>query len=405
MKHLNEYKQYCSESQWVKLKAFADTGSYAEGARATGCDRSNFHKAVKAVLFKAAQHGFSPEHDLVNPVPESHLLKGASTLYKEGKPVLQWVKSQLNIIECKEQAKSAIKAFYEDLPVVKVPKAPKLKYDQDVIPWIQIGDAHFGMLAHEWETGENFDLKIAERELCTAIKMLIDECKPCERVVINDLGDFTHYENFEGVTQASGHALDFDGRFPKMVTVYSRTMRFIVDECLKKFKYVDVIINQGNHSRTNDIWMVELLRCAYQTDRVNVMDNSSIFIPYRMGNTFVMTHHSDKCRPNKLANVMATDFSNEWGEAEYRYIDIGHIHHNMVLKEHPGVVIESFNILAPMDKYAHDGGWRSRSSITMVFRSKKYGEIGRRKLPVEQVRDSLEFKGRKKIKRRKVYSV
>lgn len=398
-------KQFATDSQWLKIKAIHEEGGIRPAAKKLGLDHSTVYQAQKAVMFKAAQHGYSPEHDLNHPVPDSHLLKGASTLYKEGKPVLQWVKSQINLLECKKQAKEAINAFYDDLPTVKVPKAPKLKYDDDMIPWIQIGDAHFGMLAHEWETGENFDLKIAERELCQAIKLLIDECRPCERVVINDLGDFTHYENFEGVTQASGHALDLDGRFPKMVTVYSRTMRFIVDECLKKFKYVDVIVNQGNHSRTNDIWMVELLRCAYQTDRVNVLDNSSIFIPYRMGNTFVMTHHSDKCRPNKLADVMATDFHHDWGEAEFRYIDIGHIHHNMVLKEHPGVVIESFNILAPMDKYAHDGGWRSRSSITMVYRSKKYGEIGRRKLPIEQVRDSLSFKGVTKEVRRKVYTV
>jgi hypothetical protein len=136
--------------------------------------------------------------------------------------------------------------------------------------------------------------------------------------------------------------------------------------------------------------MKELLQVAYgHTKRVNVLDNSSVFIPYRMGNTFVMTHHSDKCKPKQLADVMATDFAQDWGESIHRYIDIGHIHHSMVAKEHPGVKVESWNQLAAPDKYAHDGGWRSRQCLTRVDRSKIYGEVGRRVLPVEEVRDHI----------------
>jgi hypothetical protein len=122
---------------------------------------------------------------------------------------------------------------------------------------------------------------------------------------------------------------------------------------------------------------------------VNVLNNGNVFIGYRMGNTFVMTHHSDRCRPADLARVMSTDFHADWGETEYRYIDIGHIHHNMVLKEHPGVSVESFNTLAPKDKWHNDKGYRSRSSMTVVYRSRTYGEVGRRVLPIREVRDRV----------------
>ena len=50
----------------------------------------------------------------------------------------------------------------------------------------------------------------------------------------NDLGDETHFENFEGETQASRHRLDCDTRFPKMIKVYSRVMRYIVEKALTK---------------------------------------------------------------------------------------------------------------------------------------------------------------------------
>jgi hypothetical protein len=61
----------------------------------------------------------------------------------------------------------------------------------------------------------------------------------------------------------------------------------------------------------------------------------------------------------------------------------------MVVKEHPGVVVESFNNLAAMDKYAFDNGYRSKRSMTTILRSRRYGEIGRRTLPIQEVRERL----------------
>jgi hypothetical protein len=88
--------------------------------------------------------------------------------------------------------------------------------------------------------------------------------------------------------------------------------------------------------------------------------------------------------------VVATDFASDWGETTYRFVYIGHIHHSMKLKEAGGCTVESFNTLAPSDKYAHDGGWRSRQSITIVELSRTYGEVGRRVLPIERVRDLID---------------
>lgn len=392
-------KAWAAPRQAEFIDAVNEHGSLGSAARALGlASKSNISDAIRIVKARAAAAGYSPEHGLNHQVPEPFVAKGHSTLDKidpktgERTQILQWTKTRLDDQAYLELIKAAVGSFVEG--VGPVPVAPEMPgRNTDIIPWIQIGDAHLGMLAHEAETGENFDLKIAERELCAAIALLIDETPACERMVINDLGDFTHYENFSATTEASGHALDFDSRFPRMIKVYSRVMRFIVEKALEKANHVDVIVNQGNHSRTNDIWMAELLRVAFgQTGRVHVLNNDNVFVAYRMGNTLVMTHHSDKCKPARLAQVMTTDFRQDYGETEYHYIDIGHIHHGMVMKEHPGVHIESFNTLAPKDKWANDGGYRARSSITIIDRSRTYGEVGRRVLPIRRVRDVIASK-------------
>lgn len=382
--------QFCTVRQLEILEAINEHKSLRAAARKLGLNFGTVNDALKHVKKKAAIHNYSPEHDMTNVVPEPFVLKGTSTYFdKDGKRAGQWVKTKLDEQAYHEALKQAISSFCEIVGPVEVAPAP-LDFQTDIIPWIQIGDAHIGMLAHAAETGENFDLKIAETELCGAIAQLIDEMPNCERIVINDLGDATHYDNIEAVTAASGHKLDADGRLPKMLRVYSRTMRFIVDRALTKAKHVDVLVNQGNHSRINDFWMRELLTVAYgHTGRVTVLNNDSVFIGYRMGQTLVMVHHSDKCPPARLVGVMTSDFREDFGATRFHYIDIGHVHHSFVSKEHPGVVIESWNHLASNDKWAHESGYRSRKAITVVLRSKTYGDVGRRVLPIEEIRDRL----------------
>lgn len=382
--------EFANDNEAGYLRALHEAGSYSKAGILTGTHRSTVQRAYNRVVDRASLRGYSPKHDMTKTVPAPFAIKRLSQNYVDGELKQQWVISSPTDQAYLQMIKDAVDSFFEFSPPLPVKPAP-IDYDTDVIPWINIGDAHLGMLAHAAETGENFDLKIAQEELLTAIMMLIEELPPCERIVINDLGDFTHSENFSGTTEASGHALDCDGRFPKMIRVYSAVMRTIVETALTKAQHVDVIVNQGNHSRTNDIWMAELLRVAYgHTGRVHVLNNDDVFIAYRMGKTLVMTHHSDKCKPARLADVMTTDFRKDYGETEFHYIDIGHVHHAMQLKEHPNVVVESFNHLASLDKWAHDGGYRNRKSITMILRSRTYGEIGRRLLPIQQIRDRIQ---------------
>lgn len=395
-----------TEKQTEILHAVNREGGIKAAARSLNLAKATVQEHLRKLRDKASIQGFAPAYGWSHPVPPTHVAKGVSNYFKATETMpAGWVKADLRQEAYNQAIKDGIVEFLCDVPQIPVGAAPA-DFQADIIPWIQIGDAHLGMLSHMAETGENFNLKIAERELLAAIFQLIDEMPPCERLVINDLGDATHYENMEGETQHSKNRLDYDGRFPKMIRVYSRVMRAIVERAMAKAQHVDVIVNQGNHSRTNDIWMAELLAVAYgHTGRVHVLDNHSVFIPYRMGNTLVMVHHGDQCPPARMVGVMTTDFRKDFGETEFHYIDQGHVHHKFVSKEHPGVVIESWNNLAPNDKWHNDAGYRSRKSITVVLRSRKYGEVGRRLLPIEEVRARIEAAGLPTAKGRVVYSV
>ena len=326
--------------------------------------------------------------ELTSRVADGFQLKGYSqfTKTKAGEPI--WLKTQSAEHDYWKGVTDALKSVRDDPPVLLTKFQPP-EQQSDLIPWLQIGDAHIGMLASEEETGANFDISIAENEICAAATALLDQVQPCDRIVVNDLGDGTHYETFKSMTEASGHSVDFDTRYWKMIRSYIRLTRFIIEKALSKCAKVDYIVNQGNHSRSNDVWMAETVRALYDhTDRVTVLNNQTPFIAYRMGKTLVMIHHGDKCRPEKLRDVMSSDFESDWGESTFRYIDGGHVHHSQ-RKELAGCVFESWNNLAPRDKYAHDAGYRSKQCMSLVVRSRTYGEVSRFVMPIEKVWNGL----------------
>ena len=374
-----------TDDQMLEALEVATEYGIAEAARRLGLARTTLQSRVQ----RAKERLPDITAELEGRVAEGFELRGYSQFTKTeaGDPI--WLKTRRAERDYWEGIRSAIEGI-KPAPtgIAPLPEQPQ----EDIIPWLQIGDAHIGMLASERETGANFDIGIAEREICAAAAALIDKAPECERMVINDLGDGTHYETFKAETEASGHAVDYDTRYWKMVEAYIRITRFIIERALTKAKTVDYLCNQGNHSRSNDVWMAATIRALYgPSGRVNVLDNASPFIAYRMGKTLVVVHHGDKAKPEKFRDVVCSDFGADWGEAEFRYLDGGHVHHSQ-RKELAGCIFESWNNLAPRDKYANDGGWRSKQCMTLVLRSRTYGEAGRFPMPIERVRDIIREK-------------
>jgi hypothetical protein len=380
--------EYCNtKRQREVLQAIIDHGGDCKAASVSlGLNTGQANKTLQIVRGEAAKKGYAPGAGIEHPVAEGFTLKGYSHLTKtvHGEPI--WLKARATEHAYWEGIKEAIGSV-PPVPSHVLPSPPEPQ--SDIIPWLQIGDAHIGMLAAEAEAGANFDIKIAETEICAAAAYLIEQAPSCERMVINDLGDGTHYETFKAETEASGHVMDFDTRYWKMIQAYIRITRFVIETALRKARTVDYIANQGNHSRSNDIWIAALISALYEeTGRVNVLRNESPFIAYRMGKTLVLIHHGDKVKPERLRDIISNDFSADWGETEFRYVDGGHVHSSRRL-ELAGCVFESWNNLAPRDKWANDMGYRSKQMMSLVLRSKRYGETGRILAPIERVRDLI----------------
>lgn len=370
--------EYATDRDRDYIEAVNKHGSNRKAAKALGVSHKAVGNAIIRIRKRAAKQGYSPEHDMTRPVPDGFHLKGTSTLYDSGgNQKIQWVKSSINHERQREIFEEAVQGMAETLP-----KLPKRKFkvadvNADLMSVYPIGDAHIGMLSWPEETGEDWNLEIAEQIHCEAMSNLVERSPASGKAVVINLGDWFHADNMQGVTQRSGHSLDMDGRYAKMVRVGVKVMRQCIESALKKHAEVHVINVIGNHDDTGAMFLSVCLANVYENEpRITVDTAPSAFHYVRHGKVLIGCHHGHSCKPEALPGVMATDRAQDWGESEYRYWYIGHVHHQ-ALKEYAGVTVESFRTLAAKDAYAHWGGYRAQRDMKCVVHHRDLGEVSR----------------------------
>lgn len=360
------------------VDAVAAHGSISAAGRALGLPHGTFQTRVAI----ARQRKFEPKvqallaGDNAGP-PDGYKLKGTSTLYDEnGKARLQWVKTDASLEKLQAIQKAAFDALCAELKPVALVKAPKAA-DADLATLYTMTDCHVGMLAWDKEAGEDWDLTIAENCLTQTLLRMIDSAPASAIGILNQLGDFMHFDSLTPMTPTSHHILDADSRYQKVVQVAVRILRRVIDAMLVKHKSVHVEMKEGNHDPTGSVWLRVMFAMLYDKNpRVTINLSPNPYTMYVHGKTLLGFYHGHLAKLASLPILYAAQFPKEWGATEYRYIHTGHKHH-VEEKEHPGIKVIQHPTLAAPDAYAARGGWLSKRQATSMTYSKEHGEIAR----------------------------
>lgn len=343
-------------------------------------------KACERTVKSEARQGWSPDHDYTKEVPPGFSLRGVSSYYGEDGTLRgQWVKSAADQDHRIQALLDAVEGIAEDFKGLADPVACPALSDSDLLCVYPLGDPHMGMYAWSEESGENFDLKIAERDLCSAVDHLVSLAPSAKRGALISLGDMFHADGKSGHTTA-GTRVDTDSRWGKVLHVVIRAMRRCIDRMLEKHEEVEVICASGNHDDLTSLVLAVCLAQYYEREpRVKINTSPSKFHWIRFGKCLLGVHHGDTAKNKDLPGIMACDRAKDWGETEHRQWYVGHIHHEVV-KEHPGVVVENFRTLAPKDAWHAAQGYRSGRDLRLDIWHKEDGKIQRHIVGVRQVR-------------------
>jgi hypothetical protein len=359
------------------LEAIEQTGgNQVQAAKLLNLDRSTFRNRLATAMRR--QVGIvKPEH--LSP----YVVKGTSTLVDaEGNTKLQWIKTSLD----RERFDDAMREYVEWLAQGAKGKAeltPAPVHSQDdLLSVYAIGDPHLGLFSWAAETGEDFDLKIAERLTTSAVSRLVSCSPDSSEALILELGDLLHADDSTNQTPTSKHSLDVDTRYAKVMQVALRTLKHCISLALQKHQKVTVWLIGGNHDPHSSFAIAMCLNAFYENEPRVIIDLSPAAFRYmQFGKVLIGSHHGHGIRFDALPGIMATDKASEWGNSLYRYWYVGHIHH-LQRRELPGAVVESFRTLAARDAWHSAKGYRAGRDMQLIVHHRDFGEIERHRADV-----------------------
>jgi len=373
------YSQFAnSEKQKQVVEALVKTGTFRKAAKYLNMPEGTFNAIIRRLKIRAAKQGYSPEHHMVHVAPDPFVVKGVSTYYNaEGQPSGQWVKTTLDQDKARVMMEEAIKAMAED--IIRLNALPELTTEKNsnLLNCYVITDYHLGMLSWREETGEDWDIKIAEDLLIKWFAKAIQQSPDAEQAVFAQLSDFLHFDGMDAVTPASKHLLDVDTRFAKLVRVAIKVLRKIIDMLLLKHKKLHIIMADANHDPVSQIWLREWFSVLYENEpRVTVDKSPNPYNAYEFGKTALFFHHGHKRKVANVSEVFVGQFREMFGRTKYAYAHMGHLH-SIDVKENNLMIVEQHRTLAPGDAYSARGGWLSGRDAKVITYDKRFGEVSR----------------------------
>lgn len=320
-------------------------------------------------------------------VPDGYYVKGTSTLYdpKTGEAKLEWVKTGIDQERQKALFAAMVASIKKEVPRVKPVPLPKSEHRDKLLNCYVITDYHMGMLAWPDETGEAWDIKIAEKLILDWFSMAIAQAPKAQVGILGQLGDLLHWDGMEAVTPTSRHILDADTRFQRLVHVVIKCLLAIIRMMLTKYPAVHIIMADANHDPASSVWLREFLSIIYENEpRITVDTNPDSYYCYEHGDVSLFFHHGHYKKPAEIDDVFVAKYRDVFGRTKFSYAHMGHLHH-LEVKETNLMVVEQHRTLAAKDAFSSRRGYMAGRSASVITYHKEYGEVGRVTISPEMV--------------------
>lgn len=318
-----------------------------------------------------------PEYE----APPGHVVKGYSTLVdQDGRVIAQWIKTREG---SDGDPIDHIRAAFRELPERASLGVGPDRTDGDLLTVYPVADPHIGALAWDDETGDgHYDLAIATDRLRDAVTRLVDRAPPAREALVLNLGDFFHMDDVRNVTPASMNVLDTDGRFQKVVWAGIRVTRDIVDLALQRHERVTIRNLPGNHDPHSSFALTCAIQAYYENEpRVRVEVDPGEYYFRRFGVTLIGAHHGHRCKPDRMAMLLADRRPEDWAASRHRWFLFGHFHHDRQV-DVGSVRCESFRTVASRDAWNAAMGFTSAKSMQAVTLDRDLGEVERHRVNI-----------------------
>ena len=240
-------------------------------------------------------------------------------------------------------------------------------------------DMHFGKLAWGRETGQNYDLKIAEQIYANAAHELIEKSRGfnIEKIILPIGQDFFHVDGPANQTTA-GTPQDADGRLARIFATGQRALINLIDS-LMGIAPVHILWVPGNHDWYTSWYLIKVIEAHYRMTPSVTIDSSEMprkCIEYGC-NLLAYTHGNEE-KHSSLPAIMAGAWPQQWARTKHREWHLGHFHrvketHYNAADTIDGVLVRILPSLSGTDAWHYKKGYvgSMRAAQAFIYNKKR----------------------------------
>lgn len=224
---------------------------------------------------------------------------------------------------------------------------------------LPIMDLHLAKYAWGEETGEDYDMKIADQLYRKSVLDILGKLAhyrlPIEKNLFPVGQDFFHVDNPQNETTA-GTAMDVDTRWQKMFDIGVKALIWTVEQ-LRQIAPVEIVYVPGNHDKTLSYCAVYALHAWYQNCESVTVDLSPTARKYiQYGVNLIGFSHGKEGK--RIQHLMQQEQPEAWGKTLFREWHLGDLHHEEAM-EIGGVKIRRISSVTAADAWHVEKGFRA----------------------------------------------
>ena len=292
-----------------------------------------------------------------------------------------FIKNTKEEISFEEMRESFVEKLKDHSPTFKKIERKKIKDEHCLI--LDIADLHIGKLADSYETGEDYNSKIAVKRAIEGVEGILSKAQgfPLDKIVFVIGNDVLHVDNAKRTT-TSNTPQDTDGMWYSSYLI-ARDLYIEIINSLVQVCDVHIVHNMSNHDYVTGFMLADSIYCWFRNNENITWDIDASHRKYfTYGNSLLGFSHGDGGKFDKLPLTMACE-SNDWSSSKYRYIYLHHIHHNakykfLTTKDLPGITVEYLRSPSGTDSWHHRNQYQnSFKAIEGFIHSKKHGQVSK----------------------------